>query len=290
MDGLASFKSCPRVGGISDGPPSPQLRPSFKSCPRVGGIKDPETVEYDISLFQVVPPCGGHPLRRVPRDQLRGFKSCPRVGGILASQSSPWCVLMFQVVPPCGGHLALINSLPDIGVFQVVPPCGGHRWATTTPWARSSFKSCPRVGGISGWWHTALWPRCFKSCPRVGGIRFQGSAVRWSAGFKSCPRVGGIPPRCVDAGLLQVSSRAPVWGASAAVVLVDHGFKFQVVPPCGGHPVGISTPRSSCKFQVVPPCGGHPEFLLRGLSLPAVSSRAPVWGASAAPGPLWGTR
>ena len=34
------------------------------------------------------------------------------------------------------------------------------------------------------------------------------------------------------------------------------------------------------KFQVVPPCGGHPAVLLHPRRQQFVSSRAPVWGAS----------
>ena len=36
---------------------------------------------------------------------------------------------------------------------------------------------------------------------------------------------------------LKVSSRAPVWGASLEKRYMVGGIKFQVVPPCGGHPV-----------------------------------------------------
>ena len=33
----------------------------------------------------------------------------------------------------------------------------------------------------------------------------------------------------------KVSSRAPVWGASSIPSIIKPAFKFQVVPPCGGH-------------------------------------------------------
>ena len=56
----------------------------------------------------------------------------------------------------------------------------------------------------------------------------------------------------------RVSSRAPVWGASAVESGSSVREKFQVVPPCGGHPVELSIKPHSIRFQVVPPCGGHP--------------------------------
>ena len=78
--------------------------------------------------------------------------------------------------------------------------------------------------------------------------------------------------------------------------------KFQVVPPCGGHPELIahfinelsfkSCPRvggikvsavpsqSGTLFQVVPPCGGHRSVISEEQEKQLVSSRAPVWGAS----------
>ena len=76
--------------------------------------------------FQVVPPCGGHPV-------LKFLK-------FLLSQ--------FQVVPPCGGHLEQKEQKPAPTKFQVVPPCGGHLLFTPFLAINLSFKSCPRVGGI----------------------------------------------------------------------------------------------------------------------------------------------
>ena len=80
--------------------------------------------------FQVVPPCGGHPMR--PRRSYWlsiCFKSCPRVGGIGCSST--------YLATPC--------------LFQVVPPCGGHPPTRTSRGRSPGFKSCPRVGGISRW-------------------------------------------------------------------------------------------------------------------------------------------
>ena len=98
-----SFKSCPRVGGISTNLTEFRLHRCFKSCPRVGGIPCGSSFSF-IVMFQVVPPCGGHLAQWPRRFGLRCFKSCPRVGGI-----KHWSITLdnfelFQVVPPCGGH------------------------------------------------------------------------------------------------------------------------------------------------------------------------------------------
>ena len=80
---------------------------------------------------------------------------------------------------------------------------------------------------------------------------------------------------------VQVSSRAPVWGASWAPGFGRHfPDKFQVVPPCGGHPANWQRRSQGRGFQVVPPCGGHLVFPRTSKATIWVSSRAPVWGAS----------
>ena len=87
--------------------------------------------------------------------------------------------------------------------------------------------------------------------------------------FKSCPRVGGIEVDGVAGPAVEVSSRAPVWGASTVHGQLHPREKFQVVPPCGGHLPPLSLYRVSVN----------------------VSSRAPVWGASPPrAGHLWPAR
>ena len=54
----------------------------------------------------------------------------------------------------------------------------------------------------------------FKSCPRVGGIHLPGWMPKMAWRFKSCPRVGGIFKAPLSMCFADVSSRAPVWGAS----------------------------------------------------------------------------
>ena len=60
---VASFKSCPRVGGIPSGCQHQGPDRGFKSCPRVGGIVGMSQELGRAEKFQVVPPCGGHPPR-----------------------------------------------------------------------------------------------------------------------------------------------------------------------------------------------------------------------------------
>ena len=78
-------------------------------------------------------------------------------------------------------------------MFQVVPPCGGHQYPSSFNVISKEFQVVPPCGG-----HPITPPlsRCvlksFKSCPRVGGIHRHG--LKFYAG--------------------EVSSRAPVWGAS----------------------------------------------------------------------------
>ncbi len=215
----------------------------------------------------------------------------------------------FQVVPPCGGHLAPALLCGHAAVSSRAPVWGA---SAAEHFARDSdgrFKSCPRVGGIPRRQRNGRLLPSFKSCPRVGGIVNEGAENQRDPGFKSCPRVGGIVRSVVLSPLQQVSSRAPVWGASllglAGVVLIV-GFKS--CPRVGGilHSDGLleldgrvssrapvwgasaspTRARPTCSFQVVPPCGGHQEVEEAKLERLKVSSRAPVWGASR-PGSIW---
>ena len=125
------------------------IRESFKSCPRVGGIPSASVGRNYQKLFQVVPPCGGHPISScVVSLSSLSFKSCPRVGGIQQRRRNDGRSYRFQVVPPCGGHQLIADVLG----------------------ADKCFKSCPRVGGISCFIDSLIAAISFKSCPRVGGI------------------------------------------------------------------------------------------------------------------------
>ena len=212
-----------------------------------------------------MPPCGGHPKTARCGAWQRSFKSCPRVGGILWKAEHVALPTEFQVVPPCGGHLVVcvVIAIPRVssrapvwgasrrcadtvgaGKFQVVPPCGGHQYLCERNELCTTVSSRAPVWGASYAQSGGCVVRPgFKSCPRVGGIRFRCLRPWDQLSFKSCPRVGGIKEL----------------------------FKL-----C----------RSRSRFQVVPPCGGHPEYVFFTGDGEVVSSRAPVWGASPRPSPL----
>ena len=143
-----------------------------------------------------------------------GFKSCPRVGGILECQCWRWRPTMFQVVPPCGGHLKKYTNGELVEMFQVVPPCGGHLQNSSTDPSDCSVSSRAPVWGASSFPQIVTVPMLsFKSCPRVGGI------------LGSAPSPG---PR----------------------------HRFQVVPPCGGHPSRTTGKRPLLSFKSCPRVGG----------------------------------
>ena len=149
-----------------------------------------------IMRFQVVPPCGGHPVFPVP---------------VTASGE-------FQVVPPCGGHLLLLGnrgvrqicfkSCPRVGgisretlatyegqMFQVVPPCGGHQFCRKYTHRRGKVSSRAPVWGAS---EVICLSELIADVSSRAPVWGASSAARGNeiliGSFKSCPRVGGI--RC----------------------------------------------------------------------------------------------
>ena len=181
------------MGGIQKLKHQTQNQQGFKSCPRVGGI--PLHSLHHQASFQVssrAPVWGASLFRQILVCQHKSFKSCPRVGGILRQ--------LFKI-----SHRQVSSRAPVWGASgDGVQYRRDHR----------SFKSCPRVGGIAFRPAPLRMPFGFKSCPRVGGIPNLKGAVQTMESFKSCPRVGGILLYGFFKLQSQVSSRAPVWGAS----------------------------------------------------------------------------
>ena len=195
-----------------------------------------------------------------------------------------WLILLFQVVPPCGGHPGRVSLWNDIVKVSSRAPVWGasqrhskfalsSRVSSRAPvWGASrnhtkhflhqKVSSRAPVWGASG--KSACFGRTccsFKSCPRVGpcgGHLLRLSKDRKAKSFKSCPRVGGI---C----LAFANSASRFW--------------FQVVPPCGGHPRRIRSDTALGCFKSCPRVGGIGDFTGSAQDA-AVSSRAPVWGAS----------
>ena len=143
--------------------------------------------------------------------------------------------------------------------FQVVPPCGGHRGGPGKKRRRRRFQVVPPCGG-----HQASEAKLCRS-PCVSS-----RAPVWGASVAASPQG--------DVEMFQVVP--PCGGHQAILVEKGKGGEFQVVPPCGGHPIILSLIRPGMMFQVVPPCGGHRPALAESFDFNAVSSRAPVWGAS----------
>ena len=286
---------------------------SFKSCPRVGGISTSPSFFLGASGFQVVPPCGGHLLvcSQHSRDSI--VSSRAPVWGASVATDPNWEIREVSSRAPVWGASFVILMRPSLSKvssrapvwgasfsvpcsgacweFQVVPPCGGHLQIEAIRYTRiRSFKSCPRVGGIFLTRKYVNPYKLFQVVPPCGGhpavlsgffvlwILVSSRAPVWGASFLLC-FFGFIP--------FSVSSRAPVWGASFffAFLALFH-FLFQAVPPCGGHPHYFNSHSCPIRFKSCPRVGGINQPPL-GHAATLVSSRAPVWGASPpAPGHL----
>ena len=208
----------------------------FQVVPPCGGHPAHRLRRRGRSRFQVVPPCGGHPRRPHQSQNAWGFKSCPRVGGITSRARAPSSYWKFQVVPPCGGHLPQVGDvLRDVLVSSRAPVWGASPGDDTDEPASTVSSRAP-VWGAS-WW---------------------------------CR----VPEK-----QKHVSSRAPVWGASLIPYIESVTNLFQVVPPCGGHRACRRGPGTPHSFKSCPRVGGIAQ-LSNLHQLVAVSSRAPVWGAS----------
>ena len=143
----------------------------FKSCPRVGGIWIDSRRKMLKSVFQVVPPCGGHlPNQRADSGRLASFKSCPRVGGI--PQLPTYSVVGYGVSSraPVWGASPTSAGLTVIGgVSSRAPVWGASQNAALPGGSADCFKSCPRVGGITANHSKKRFPSRFQVVPPCGG-------------------------------------------------------------------------------------------------------------------------
>ena len=97
----------------------------------------------------------------------------------------------------------------------------------------------------------------FQVVPPCGGHHKYYMAISPLACFKSCPRVGGIRLLPLCGNLSGVSSRAPVWGASFALHIVERMAQgFKSCPRVGGIPSGRWMPNSVGGFKSCPRVGG----------------------------------
>ena len=93
----------------------------------VWGASRKQKMKRIVNLFQVVPPCGGHPDCDRREQRPREVSSRAPVWGASRRSADGGAIgAKFQVVPPCGGHLTTRKYLNPYKLFQVVPPCGGH--------------------------------------------------------------------------------------------------------------------------------------------------------------------
>ena len=149
--------------------------------------------DVQMILFQVVPPCGGHPGTRCSRWLAPAFQVVPPCGGHLVGERRHTRDVQFQVVPPCGGHRRRSHTLEGAALFQVVPPCGGHHLVFLWSAARNCVSSRAPVWGASRA-NVGRPPfgRVSSRAPVWGASGCTRERGRGDGSFKSCPRVGGI--------------------------------------------------------------------------------------------------
>ena len=192
--------------------------------------------------FQVVPPCGGHLRAASP-----GLCTHPE----------------FQVVPPCGGHHA-----QHVGVWEVLqvssraPVWGASVCHSGANAARSEFQVVPPCGGHRGSAGVTTINGLVSSRAPVWGASLQATAIAVIPPFQVVPPCGGHQREPGGVGAHDfVSSRAPVWGAS---MVGRHGHRNRRVSsraPVWGASCCCCKDFRAARFQVVPPCGGHPTRL-----------------------------
>ena len=191
---------------------SPQLRVSSRAP--VWGASALAVPLGVVCQFQVVPPCGGHPISRRVKSGGNVSSRAPGWGASSRGLSLISQYAWFQVVPPCGGHPVLPGSSCLSHQFQVVPPCGGHLayrvhrcfpllvssrapvWGASRGYGNNryiySVSSRAPVWGASLRPYISAMSRQFQVVPPYGGHRQPAKAPGHGPGFKSCPRVGGI--------------------------------------------------------------------------------------------------
>ena len=232
---MESFKSCPRVGGITIYHTTSTSGDCFKSCPRVGGINTVLPSFTAVRVSSRAPVWGASNCKglifewrlvssRAPVWGASSGKSTLMVRLAVSSRAPVWGASgkhrQHQRQGRVSSRAPVWGASPRATVinvetqFQVVPPCGGHLSNIFTTAGARGFKSCPRVGGIFFVLCITLLLAKFQVVPPCGGHPCQGGPSRISN---------------------PVSSRAPVWGASQVLqFVVDHATRFKSCPRVGG--------------------------------------------------------
>ena len=231
----------------------------FQVVPPCGGHLGEEPVEEIEVMFQVVPPCGGHrrPGSRVRRPPVVSSRA-PVWGASLALRHAALGVDVSSRAPVWGA-----SFLPGKAARSTDVSSGAPVWGASSPFTepvrRSDVSSRAPVWGASEDEAALAQVLAVSSRAPVWGASRR-EPIRHQAGrFKSCPRVGGIAGFGVKSEIVWVSSRAPVWGASRQIFNIFPRFSFQVVPPCGGHPLCLSKGDAPNEgFKSCPRVGGIP--------------------------------
>ena len=121
---------------------------------------------------------------------------------------------------------------------------------------------------------------CFNSRSRVGSDLFSGNQASCVEVSIRAPAWGATLHRELVKAVPKVSIRAPAWGATAASA-------FQFALPRGERLIAFLVLLDTPLFQFALPRGERPAFQSFLLQLLAVSIRAPAWGATRRTAGTW---
>ena len=165
----------------------------------------------------------------------------------------------FKSCPRVGGIRRACSRKYFMVAFQVVPPCGGHHLWPKCVFMSRQFQVVPPCGGHLMAARPGDRALMFQVVPPCGGHLPPLSLYRVSVNVSSrAPVWGASLERQERAEAAKVSSRAPVWGASGSRY---PNFSLWVVSsraPVWGASSMNRVILIGNLFQVVPPCGGHP--------------------------------
>ena len=168
--------------------------------------------------------------------------------------------------------------------FNPRPRMGGDIRPSSTFWVLICFNPRPRMGGDSSRVKACSMVRLFQSAPPHGGRLAKRSAKMRTAKFQSAPPHGGrreLPDNSVV--VIDVSIRAPAWGATPQAALVGHQLVVSIRAPAWGATRRRTKPSATTgSFNPRPRMGGDGLPLHRRAER-RVSIRAPAWGATPPP-------
>ena len=244
----------------------------FQSAPPRGGRRGRGHGGCHYAPFQSAPPRGGRPhaARKLARHQDVSIRA-PAWGATIvrSTWSKKQCVsirapawgatfggieslvleVLFQSAPPRGGRPRMSRRIPLATVFQSAPPRGGRHAIRSREVDYQEFQSAPPRGGRPFDGRRFRRPREFQSAPPRGGRRGRGrTSPRGRNRFNPRPRVGGDARNAGQRpNLVEVSIRAPAWGATARSYLVVKERKIPRFARTAGIPSPIRPIRLSLR-------------------------------------------